>query len=58
MRNVVVVAENEDAGKLMNYLLAYKKLMGSTEAPLGFNEASVAVNVMPALEIVVKAKRR
>ena len=52
LRNVVVVAENEEAGRLLNYLLAYNKLAGLTRQPqVEYNEADVApVYVVPSIE--------
>jgi hypothetical protein len=57
---VVVVAENEEAGRLLNYLLAYNKLAGLTRQPqIEFTGADVApVYVIPTIEEnSLKAKR-
>jgi len=59
LRKVVVVAENEEAGKLLNYLLAYNKLAGLTKHPETVLKGAIEapVYVIPALEVEpLKAK--
>ncbi len=60
MLNVVVVAENEEACKLLNYLVIYRKLMGAADlAFCSSTDADVPVDVLPRHETgLVKARAR
>ena len=50
MRNVVVVAENEEACKLLDCLLAYKKVIGATRSSGNAADENFATGLLPTLE--------
>ncbi len=57
---MVVVAENDEACKLLNYFVIYRKLMGAADlAFCSSTEADVPVDVLPRHETgLVKARVR